>query len=84
MEETNPKQRINAAIGRARAASPFLTFLLDSFPETAAPLARGDLGAALAAAGAAGSEADVMTAVRRERSAAALALGIGDLAGLLS
>ena len=43
----------------------------------------GDLGGALAAAAAEGASPDAMTAVRRERTAAALALGLGDLAGLL-
>ncbi|HYD11619.1 MAG TPA: bifunctional [glutamine synthetase] adenylyltransferase/[glutamine synthetase]-adenylyl-L-tyrosine phosphorylase [Allosphingosinicella sp.] len=83
MEETNHKQDFNGAIARARAASPFLTFLLESFPEIARALAQGDMDAALAGARGAGEAAEVMTAVRRERSALALALGIGDLAGAL-
>jgi glutamate-ammonia-ligase adenylyltransferase len=84
MQETIRKQDFNGVIARARAASPFLTFLLDSLPGPAAALARGDLEAALAEAREAGEAADTMTAVRRERSAVALALGIGDLAGALS
>lgn len=84
MDETIPKQNFNDAIARARAASPFLTFLLDSLPDSAAALARGDLDTALAEARKAGEDDDAMTAVRRERSAAALALGIGDLAGATS
>jgi glutamate-ammonia-ligase adenylyltransferase len=84
MEETFRKQDFNGAIGRARAGSPFLTFLLDSLPDSAAALAGGDLEAASALARAAGETGEVMSAVRRERSALALALGIGDLAGALS
>lgn len=83
MEEPIRKQDFTNAIGRARACSPFLTFLLDSLPDSAAALAAGDLDAAFGAARAAGEAEDVMTAVRRERSALALALGIGDLAGAL-
>ena len=84
MEETIRKQDFKDAIARARACSPFLSLQLDSLPEIAAALERGDLGAACAAAWEAGTDADAMTAVRRERSALALALGIGDLAGALS
>jgi glutamate-ammonia-ligase adenylyltransferase len=84
MQETIGKQKVDDAIARARAASPFLGFLLDSFPAVAGPLARGDLNAALAEAREAGVATDAMSALRRERSAAALALGIGDLAGALS
>ena len=84
MEDPIPDPDFKGAIARARAYSPFLTFLLDSLPGSAAALAAGDLDAAFAAARAAGEAADVMTAVRLERSALALALGIGDLAGALS
>ena len=84
MEETFRKREFTDAIRRARACSPFLTFLLDSLPESAAALAAGDLDAAVVMAQDAGAAEDVMTAVRRERSALALALGIGDLAGALS
>lgn len=83
MEETIPKRDFNGAFARARAASPFLSFLLDSFPKLAAALADGEVEAALAAARAEGDAAEVMTAVRRERSTTALALGLGDLAGAL-
>jgi [glutamine synthetase] adenylyltransferase / [glutamine synthetase]-adenylyl-L-tyrosine phosphorylase len=84
MKETHSKQDVNAAIERARAHSPFLAFQLDRLPALAAALARGDLDAARAAARAAGESDDAMAAVRRERSAVALALGIGDLAGALT
>ena len=84
MEDPFPDPDFESAIARARAGSPFLTFLLDMLPDSAAALAAGDLEAAFAAARAAGEAEDVMSAVRRERSALALALGIGDLAGALS
>jgi glutamate-ammonia-ligase adenylyltransferase len=84
MKETIRKQEFNDAIGRARASSPFLTFLLDSLPGIADALGRRDLEAAFAGAREAGAAADATTALRRERSALALALGIGDLAGALS
>lgn len=84
MKETTGKQNLEGAIARARAGSPFLTFLLDSLPDPAVALARGDVKGAVDAARKAGEAADAMTAVRRERSALALALGIGDLGGALS
>ena len=83
MEETIPKQKIDGALRRARAFSPFLAFLLDTLPGPAAALAAGDLAAALAAARKEGDAPDTITALRRERGALALALGIGDLAGAL-
>ena len=84
MEETIRKRDFNDAIARARASSPFLNFLLDGLPQLAGALVRGDVAGALAGAREAGSEPDAMTAIRRERSATALALGIGDLAGALA
>jgi len=83
MQETIGKQNFADALSRARAGSPFLTFLLDTMPNLAAALGEGDMDTALAAAREAGAASNVMTAVRRERSATALALGIGDLAGAL-
>jgi glutamate-ammonia-ligase adenylyltransferase len=83
MAETHIAQSIKAAIARARRDSPFLTLQLDRLPNVAEPLVRGDLNAALAAARDEGEAADVMVAVRRERSGIALALGLADLAGLL-
>ncbi len=70
-----------AAIERARAHSPFLALALERQPELAALLATGDGEAALTAARAAGGDADVPTALRRERLALATVLAIGDLAG---
>ena len=80
---TESKARIHEATARARAHSPFLGFQLERLPEVASALADGDLPAALAVARREGEGADAMAAVRRERGAFALALGIGDLAGLL-
>ncbi|MGQ0661180.1 bifunctional [glutamine synthetase] adenylyltransferase/[glutamine synthetase]-adenylyl-L-tyrosine phosphorylase [Sphingosinicella sp.] len=70
------------ALARARAHSPFLRDLLDRGGPVAAALEAGNLGRALAAAGQ-GPDGDVMAALRRERSAHALALAIADLAGLM-
>jgi glutamate-ammonia-ligase adenylyltransferase len=84
MKETYSKQDLNEAAMRARGHSPFLGFLLDRLPDAAAALAAGDLDSAVAAAAAEAQAADVMAAVRRERSTLALALGIGDLAGRLA
>ena len=62
--------------------STFLANGLDRLPELEALLAAGEGEAALSWAKAAGSdEADVGIALRRERLAMAVALGIGDLAG---
>jgi len=70
------------AIERARAHSPFLAMAMDRLPELTELLAAGDGGGAIARARAAGDGIeDVGVALRRERLAMALALGIGDLAG---
>jgi glutamate-ammonia-ligase adenylyltransferase len=70
------------AIERARRHSSFLANGLDRLPELEALLAGGKGEAALDWAKAAGvGEADVGIALRRERLALAVALGIGDLAG---
>jgi glutamate-ammonia-ligase adenylyltransferase len=70
------------AIERAQAHAPFLAGALARLPELAALLAAGDGEAALKWAKRAGEDApDVPAALRRERLAMALALGIGDLAG---
>ena len=71
-----------SGIARARAHAPFLATLLDRQPDLTALLAAGDGAAALEWARGAGESApDVGSALRRERRALALALGIGDLAG---
>jgi glutamate-ammonia-ligase adenylyltransferase len=83
MKEAIRDAGLLGALERARRHSPFLRHALDGFAEVAAALDSGDLGGALAIAAVEGEAADAMTAVRRERTAAALALGLGDLAGLL-
>lgn len=77
--------RFDDALARARAHSPFLRFLIEAHPALAATLAAGDMARALELARAGDEAPDgVMTALRRERAAFALALGIGDLAGVLT
>jgi glutamate-ammonia-ligase adenylyltransferase len=74
---------INDAVARARAHSPFLKVQLESGTPTAAALEAGDLEQALQCARVAGAGLEPMAALRRERTAYALALAIGDLAGAL-
>lgn len=72
------------ALARAEAHSPFLRNAMRRFPDLVDLLAGGDLDAALAAAAIEPAEADeVPRALRLARSRLALALGVGDLAGLL-
>ena len=72
------------AIARARELSPFLHRALDRMPAIEAALAGGDIEQALVLARSAGEGADeVGVALRRERLALALAVAIGDLAGVL-
>ncbi len=84
MNATEREAAINHALARARADSPFLAFQLERLPAVAAALAAGDIAAAIEAARREGEVDDVAASVRRERSGFALALGIGDLAGLLT
>lgn len=75
---------IEDALTRARACSPFLRTELDKKPDVAAALGLGDIKQAIDVAMRSGvGAADVGAALRRERTALALALGVGDLAGLL-
>ena len=83
MNETQARSATGKAIARAQAHSPFLRLQLERFPDIAAQLTCGDLDAALQTARAQGEADDAMAAIRRERSGFALALGIGDLAGML-
>lgn len=70
------------ALDRARACSPFLTRAMDRLPDLVEHLAAGQGEAALDWARAAGNgAASVGDALRREKQALALALGIADLAG---
>jgi glutamate-ammonia-ligase adenylyltransferase len=85
MADTYSDRNVNNAIERAEKHSPFLRLGLQSQPVVAAALARGSVEAALAAAKDCGRDVpDVGSALRRERSGLALAIGIGDLADLLS
>jgi len=70
------------AIERARSHAPFLALAMDRLPDLTALLAAGQGSQALDFAKQAGSECDnTGIALRRERLALALSLGIGDLAG---
>jgi glutamate-ammonia-ligase adenylyltransferase len=69
------------ALERARAHAPFLAMGLQRQPELAALLADGRGEEALAHARAFAGQGEVGVALRRERSALAVALAIGDLAG---
>jgi glutamate-ammonia-ligase adenylyltransferase len=84
MTDTDPKHRINEAIGRARQHSPFLRLQLDRFPAVTQALESGSIDDALKQAGNAGEGAPSLAAIlRRERAALAAALAIGDLAGIV-
>ena len=83
MNDASALSRPESALARARAYSPFLRHQLERFPDIGASLNAGEFDAALAEARATGEGDDVPGALRRERSAYALALAIGDLAGAL-
>ena len=84
MAVTPGNDALQAAIARARAHSPFLKLQLEKFPDLSDLLVSGGLDQALEAASCAGDGAEtVASALRRERSALSLVLGIGDLAGSL-
>ncbi|MFL6858776.1 MAG: DUF294 nucleotidyltransferase-like domain-containing protein, partial [Allosphingosinicella sp.] len=84
MSETLAEETIKDALRRARAYSPYLRAQLDTFPTVAAALEQGDVPAALAVAGAAGTDAPGLAAsLRRERNALSLALAVADLAGAI-
>jgi glutamate-ammonia-ligase adenylyltransferase len=71
-----------SAIARAHAHSPFLSRAMDRLPDIVALAAEGRGEEMLALAGQAGEGIDdLRVALRRERMALALALGLGDLAG---
>jgi glutamate-ammonia-ligase adenylyltransferase len=70
------------ALARARTHSPYLARGLDRLPALETLLAAGDGEGALALARAAGAGATTAgSALRREKLALAVALGVGDLAG---
>jgi glutamate-ammonia-ligase adenylyltransferase len=84
MTDTKGKQQVNDALARAVRHSPFLKLQLDRRPDLAQALEALPFAEALAIAKR--SDADTLplgTTLRRERSALALVLGIGDLAGVL-
>ncbi|MEA3036290.1 MAG: [glutamine synthetase] adenylyltransferase / [glutamine synthetase]-adenylyl-L-tyrosine [Sphingomonadales bacterium] len=84
MSETQSEERINDALARARAFSPYLKLQLERFPLVAETLERGDLERALAVALRAGEEApDLGAALRRERNALSATLAVADLAGAM-
>ena len=83
MQATDSEQLVNA-LARADSSSPFLRMQGERWPAVRASLAAGRLSQALENAMECGAgAANVAGALRRRRSALALALGIGDLAGLL-
>ncbi len=84
MTATPEKRRMEKALRRAEAHSPFLARQLEMGGDWVEALRSGDVEIALDRARASGEEApDVGGALRRERAATALVLGIGDLAGAL-
>ena len=75
------KAGLVAAMTRAEAEAPFLRRMIKRFPDTADLLAAGALDRALAVVI---EDAPTGVALRRARGRLALAVAIGDLAGLLS
>jgi glutamate-ammonia-ligase adenylyltransferase len=85
MVDTQSYPNVNNALERAEKHAPFLRLALQNLPEVADALRNASIESALAAAKDCGFPVpDVGIALRRERSGLALALGIGDLAGILS
>lgn len=84
MNDTPGRVNLNDALERARAHSPFLAQRLASDAALADMLAAGRLAEAMGAAAQAGDDIeDTAVALRRQRSAVAMVLAIGDLAGAL-
>jgi glutamate-ammonia-ligase adenylyltransferase len=79
-----PRPEIEDALARAEAHAPFLRRTIEQRPDIVAALREGGPAQALALARAEGeSHGAVGKALRRERQGVALALAVGDLAGLL-
>jgi glutamate-ammonia-ligase adenylyltransferase len=79
-----PRPEIEDALARAEAHAPFLRRTIEQRPDIVAALREGGPAPALALARAEGeSHGAVGKALRRERQGVALALAVGDLAGLL-
>jgi glutamate-ammonia-ligase adenylyltransferase len=83
MKEPIGKGALTGAMERARVHSPFLAMQMALLPQVTEKLVEGDLEGALEAARRAG-ESEAISGIRRERSAHALALGIADLAGVMT
>lgn len=80
-----PCPEIEDALARAVAHAPFLRRTIEQRPDIVAALIEGGPAAALALARSEGeTHAATGRALRRERQGVALALALGDLAGLLS
>jgi [glutamine synthetase] adenylyltransferase / [glutamine synthetase]-adenylyl-L-tyrosine phosphorylase len=85
MDETQSYPSVKEVLHRARDHSPFLKRQLESFPHIAAALEEDRFADALSLARRAGDEApELGAALRLQRRAVSLALGIGDLAGEFS
>jgi [glutamine synthetase] adenylyltransferase / [glutamine synthetase]-adenylyl-L-tyrosine phosphorylase len=83
MAATETDEEVNGAITRARRHSPFLALGLNRNPELEHALSTGASDQALVWARQAGASApDLGAALRRERTATAVALAILDLAGV--
>jgi glutamate-ammonia-ligase adenylyltransferase len=84
MTETHSNQNVNDALERAEKHAPFLKVALAGHAEIAAALRSADIGEIIRTVRNKASDVpELSTALRQERSALALALAIGDLAGLL-
>jgi [glutamine synthetase] adenylyltransferase / [glutamine synthetase]-adenylyl-L-tyrosine phosphorylase len=77
----NDVQKLNEALGRAETHSPHLRLLMRRFPEVVSALAVGQMHYISPAID---PERPIAQALRNAKGEVALALGIGDLAGLLS
>jgi glutamate-ammonia-ligase adenylyltransferase len=80
---TRPSDAASGALARAAANAPFLRSLIERHPDLVERLAAGDIVGALAACPPADPALPVARALRLERARTALAVAIGDLAGLL-
>ena len=75
---------LSQALGRAEVDSPFLRTLMSRFEGLTNQLSSGDFQGALLAARVIDAELPVATGLRHAKARLALALAIGDLAGVLS
>ena len=85
MTDTEGNQDINDALARAKKHAPFLRLASESHPELVEAMSARSIDDAIKMARIAASGVpELGTALRRERIALALALGIADLAGRVS